>query len=451
MDNETTLTDIMASPMERGIGRFEYQPDSPIADGGFATVYWARDRVAATDVALKILKPEHEGNQRLLDAFFHDPRVARRLDHPNIIKILSVGDPAAKPYFFAMEYCGMGDLRRMIHKSRRLPIAKGLRVAMAICDALQYCHTSGLAHGDIKASNILFRNSETPVLSDFGNAVDHFRRDTDTHDQENVGSPPYMGPEIWEQRGCSPLSDLYSLGVLLYYILTGVLPFSGQSPDELKKMHLFTVPSPPSKWRSGILKPLDEVVLALLEKRPGDRMGSAGEVQSLLRQIYAESYDGVDAVTDAQVRILFDRKSADGITVTKFPFRIGKGESHPEEGNHLVVGNSDPYVSRCHAIIERFEEGFFFIDVSTNGSWVNGTRLYKQSIELCKDNAVLLGKETSLVITISGNNASERDHETAFLGSWGTNSQGMSHGLKAGIAVGAGLLILVIVANLIPW
>lgn len=448
MDNEAAMTDIVAVPTDRGIERFEYRPDSPMADGGFATVYWARDLVSATDVALKILKPEHEGNQRLVNAFFHDPRIARELDHPNIIKILSVGDPEVKPYFFSMEFCGMGDLRRVIQKSRRLPIPKALRIAIAVCDALQYCHASGLLHGDIKASNILFRDSETPVLSDFGNAVDDIQPGVGTGGQENVGSPPYMSPEVWGQQGYSAMSDLYSLGVLLYYMLTGVLPFSGQTPEELKKMHLFTVPPPPSKWRSSISKPLDEVVFSLLEKRPKDRIGSAGEVKTLLTQIHSEAYEGVDAVADARVKILFDRASKDGMEVTRFPFRIGKGGEDLEGANHLVVGTTDPYVSRCHAIIERFDEGFFFIDVSTNGSWVNGTRLHKQSIELCRDNAVLLGKETALVITISGRGKDEKD-ETAFLEGGGNSKQALRTRLQAGLLVGAGLLILLFIVNLI--
>ena len=406
MDDKAAVNIQPLAPLEGAAGfidRFEYRADSPIADGGFAYVYWARDRQSETDVALKVLKPEYEENMVVVDSFFRDPRIALQLDHPNIVKILNIGDSDTRPYFFAMEYCSMGDLRKWIQRTRRLSIARALRYAVGICDALQYCHASDVFHRDIKASNILFKNTHTPVLSDFGNALDEIRFQVDEGREENVGSPPYMSPEAWQRQGYTAASDLYSFGVLLYYMITGVLPFSGTTPEEFKKMHLFTTPATPSKWRASVTKPLDEVILSLLEKRPKDRITSVAEVRSLLDQIYRDSYEGIDAVTNAAVKIFLEDGTGSGISPQEYPFSIGKGDAGSKDSqNYLKVGARDPYVSRCHAVIERFEDGFFFIDMSTNGSWVNGTRLHKQSIELVRENKVLVGKETAFVIKVSG-------------------------------------------------
>ncbi len=444
MNDELTL-----NPPLAGINRFEYRSDAPIGDGGFAHVYSALDRSSGTEVALKILKPDHEDNKRVIESFFRDPGIAMQLDHPNIVKIISVGDLGTRPYFFAMEYCGLGDLRRRIQKARRLAMAKALRHSMAICDALRYCHQADIFHRDIKASNILFRNSETPVLSDFGNAGE-VRLKIESEESGNAGSPPYMSPEVWQGEDYSARSDLYSFGILLYYILTSTLPFSGQTPEEFRKMHLNSIPSPPSKWRASVSRDLDEVVLSLLEKRPRDRISSAAEVLANLTKIHQQSYEGIDMTADADVRIFFDRSSRNGISVSEFPFRIGKGEHEgPGRKNHLVVGSDDPYVSRCHAIVERFEEGFYFIDVSTNGSFVNGRRLHKQSVELCRENTVMIGRETTMVIRITGRKKSDDDAATTFFDKLELSKSRITPKIQAGMFVGAGIVVLWYVLKLI--
>lgn len=447
MDNDPAITPFGAGSSENGISRYEYRTDAPIGDGGFATVYWARDRVACTDVALKILKQEHEANPSAVEAFFRDPHIAERLDHPNIIKIHAVGDPNSSPYFFSMEYCALGDLRRILQKARRFTIPRSLRVVMTVADALRHCHESDLLHGDIKASNILFRSLETPVLSDFGNA----QGGQPVNTKGNFGSPAYLSPEVWGEAGHSEQSDLYSLGVVLYLMLTGVLPFSGETHEELKKMHLFTIPPPPSKWRSGITKPLDEIIMSLLEKRAEDRLGSAAELGSLLLRVYQDFYEGTDAGEQARVFISLEGSDRPPLHVRSFPFSIGKSAGKSVEGSrgedHLTVGGTDPYVSRSHGVIEKLEDGYSFIDVSTNGSWVNGTRIHRQAFELCRHNVVFLGKETTLVIRIEKPEMPDSGPGEAQAGV----KEGKHGPLKAGIVVGVCFLLLFFLVNLITW
>lgn len=264
----------------------DYRLHRLLGEGGFARVHLARDTVRSTDVALKILKSDFDSAQTIVDSFFRDADLVRTVEHKNIVRVVDIGPRTRHPFFFAMEYCHGGDLRSRIRTNGPLPILSALTVAAKACSALLVIHSRGLVHRDIKASNVLFRNDGEPVLTDFGIAVNGALKSAGFPVVADAGSPPYLAPEIWSDgpdAAENPAADMYAFGVLLYYALTGVFPFSAGSAAEYGKLHLYLTPVRPSKRRPGIARELDGVVLTLLEKRPENRIPSA-ELERLLRR-----------------------------------------------------------------------------------------------------------------------------------------------------------------------
>ncbi len=397
--------------MIRNIKTYRYDDEALLGEGGFARVFLAKGEGEENEAALKILKEEFEEDERVVGSFFRDPQVMKTLDHPNIIRILDVGAPAEKPFYLSMEYCAGGDLRAMIQRTQKLPIGQTLCYASTLSEALSYCHRSNILHRDIKASNILFRDEQTPLLSDFGSESPG--EGSGENGAPYVGSPPYLSPEVWEKNPYDEKSDLYSFGVLLYYALTGRLPFLAEEVEEYRRFHLSQVPLPPSTWNPSISNELDSVVLALLEKDPRNRIPNADELRTTLDGIYRNSY--ADPQQHLTKLVLFGpRTKKAGIDVSQFPYRIGKSEERGgDQSNDYAVGHHDPYVSRYHAVIDKIDDSFVFTDISTNGCTVNGERIHRQSVELRKENRVTLGSKTKLVLrVVSDTGVSEREGET---------------------------------------
>ncbi|HET9129727.1 MAG TPA: FHA domain-containing serine/threonine-protein kinase, partial [Terriglobia bacterium] len=354
-----------------------------LGEGGFSKVYLARNEREGTEQALKILKKEYEGDDRVVASFFRDPGVMMSLDHPNIIRIFDVGSPGESPFYHSMEYCAGGDLKNILQRRGRLPITTVLHHAITLCGALAYCHGRGIFHRDIKASNILYRDADTPVLSDFGTEVAGLELIATR--QCNVGSPPYLSPEVWESRSYDARSDLYSFGVLLYFAVTGRLPFVGGTLAEYRTLHRTKAPLPPSTWTPTVARDLDTVILALLEKNANDRISSAHDLGEQLARIRGRFYSGQGAHFTTRLVLSAPPHERRGITVHRFPCRIGKFEATSgDQHNDLIIGSDDPHVSRFHAVIEKIDESYLFTDVSSNGTIVNGVKIHKQSVELLK-------------------------------------------------------------------
>ncbi len=385
--------------MEKTVKTYTYDDELILGEGGFAKVFYARGGRPESEVALKILKREFEADDRVVSSFFRDPELMRTMSHDNIIRIQDVGNAAEKPYYLTMEYCSGGDLKNMIGRKHRLPFRLALQTTIAVCKALTYCHDRGILHRDVKASNILFRDEDSPVLSDFGAPVEEDVLRGQKVPQ--IGSPPYLPPEVWTGREYDARSDLYSLGVVLYYALTGKLPFSANSPEEFRELHLRATPALASSSRPGVVRSLDEVVRALLEKEPSNRVQTAESLRHRLEEIVSGAYSK-DASPKPLKVVLYDRPhQKTGLQITRFPFRIGKqSPGVSDEQNDLVIGSDDPFVSRVHAVVERIDDSFFFTDVSTNGSTVNGVRIHKQTVELSTQNEIHLGANTDFAVQV---------------------------------------------------
>jgi len=272
--------DIIEAPSPEVIG--PYRVLRPIAQGGMAAVYEAEEVKNGRRVAVKLLT--HRGLAR--PRFAREYRALTRLDHPNIIRVYRYGMHEGNPYL-SMELVD-GDAVQVYAKALGVPGSRKrtrevTRVLAEVADALQYLHDRAIVHRDLKSSNILVLRDGRAKLLDFGTARYLSGAESITRQGEFVGTFAYASPEQITGEHVDGRSDLYSMGVLLYRLLTGKRPFDADSPHALAKLHVERRPSPPSKLVSKIPPALDELVMRLLEKDPADRPASAKAVAEFLR------------------------------------------------------------------------------------------------------------------------------------------------------------------------
>ena len=242
--------------------------------GGMADVYRAEDERLGREVALKAVPPEFARDPERIERFEREVRAAARLSHPNIVTVFEFGHGEGQ-HFYTMALMPGGDLKARIRANPEgMPPAEARAVAVAVARALDYAHQQGLVHRDVKPENILFWQDGTPQLTDFGiaRAMESGTRMTATG--MSIGSPHYMSPEQAQGLEVDGRSDLYSLGVVLYEMLTGRLPFEAGNTLAVALAHL-NEPAPELPWELGEWQP---VVDRLLAKSPDDRYGSAGEL-----------------------------------------------------------------------------------------------------------------------------------------------------------------------------
>jgi serine/threonine protein kinase len=258
------------------IGR--YRIVSLIDAGGMADVYRVRDPEGGPDLALKVLPPELARDQTRARRFYQEIRAAGTLRHPNIVALRDVAE-ADGSYFYTMDLLPGGSLKSRINEGMRPDEA--LQVMIDISSALIHAHEKGFIHRDIKPGNILFRQDGTALLSDFGIVKVVGRRTVDTRTGMSVGSPHYMSPEQASGKKISPASDLYSLGIVFYEMLTGQVPFDAEESIAVALKHLKEQPRP---LPSG-LRRFQPVMNKLLAKNEKKRFADAAALQRALVQL----------------------------------------------------------------------------------------------------------------------------------------------------------------------
>ncbi len=250
-----------------------------------ATVYRARDEVLARTVAIKILHPNLVDDAEFLERFRREALAAARLTHPNIVSIYDTGteeSDSGDQHFIVMEFCGGGTLASLIAREGSLRPDRISEIGASICDALAYAHSNGVIHRDVKPANVLLADDGTVKVSDFGIAKAAFNGKDITTTGSLLGTVTYISPE--HARGEEPdeRSDIYSLGVVLYELATGRVPFSAETPVATAMLHVNEPPQPPRAIRAGIPRDLEETILAALAKDPADRPSSADELRTRL-------------------------------------------------------------------------------------------------------------------------------------------------------------------------
>ena len=256
-----------------------YVLESPIASGGMATVWQARDGVLARTVAVKVLHPHLAEDEEFLERFRREALAAARLSHPNIVSIYDTGsersvDDVPRNYI-VMEYCAGGTLTDIIQEHGPLDAQRASGITCGICDALAYAHSSGVVHRDIKPANVLLTSDGTLKVADFGIAKAAFGDADITTTGSILGTVTYLSPEQVQGEEPSARSDLYSLGVVLYEMLVGRPPFVEESQIAVAMKHARVEPPAPRSVRAGISRPVEAVVMKALQKNPGDRYESA--------------------------------------------------------------------------------------------------------------------------------------------------------------------------------
>ncbi len=254
-----------------------------LGEGGMAQVYLARDVRLGREVAVKVLDKELAHSSGFRDRFDREAKVAARLDHPNIVPLYDYGENGGVLYL-VMPYLSGGSVQQML-KRAPFPADQALTYGAQICDALAYAHKEGVIHRDVKPANMLLHADGRVMLADFGLAkiLDGSSRAGRRSGRPDAGTPEYMAPE--QIRGHSePRSDLYGLGVVLYLLLTGRLPFSGPTSEAVMDAHLYGHPAPLRSLNPHVTPAVEAVVLRALAKRPEDRFASASDMGAALMQ-----------------------------------------------------------------------------------------------------------------------------------------------------------------------
>ncbi len=268
-----------------------YQLVKLIGTGGMAVVYLANDLRTKHEVAVKILLPDYSKDAEFLERFDREAAAASKMSHHNIVNLLDVSVDKGLHYL-VMEYVKGSTLKEIIQQNGPIPPDKAAQVAIRILSALEHAHKNGIIHRDIKPQNILIHAEGHVKVGDFG--IAHVAGSRTLSKDDNVmGSVYYLSPEQARGREVTGASDIYSVGVVLYEMLTGHVPFDGDTPVAVAMMQIKSDPPPMSDYVSGIPPALERIVLKAMSKQPEKRYQSAFEMaQDLHRVIHVPDWNG---------------------------------------------------------------------------------------------------------------------------------------------------------------
>jgi serine/threonine-protein kinase len=250
-----------------------YRIEEPIARSGMASIYRATDLRDNRVVALKIPHPDLEADPILYDRFTRESDIGEKLDHPKVMRVFG-GEKRSRIYM-VMEWCHGRLLRQILHEGR-ISQERAIRITIGILEALEYIHANGIIHRDLKPENVMVGEDDSIKLIDFGIAGDSSaRRLTYANITAALGTPDYISPEQVKGKRGDGRSDLYTVGVMLYEMLTGKLPFIGPNPQAAMNERLLNHPIPPRVADPGVSPQLQEVIYRALERDPKNRYATA--------------------------------------------------------------------------------------------------------------------------------------------------------------------------------
>lgn len=259
-------------------GRFLIQ--EAIGRSGMATIYRAVDQAGGGSVAVKVPLRRVESDPVSFGRFEREGRIGEALDDPRLLRFIRVAGPKSRPYI-ATDYVDGCTLAYVIHRTRPVPERDALRIASAVCGALGHMHERGIIHRDLKPANIMIRRDRTLCLMDFGLAAEI---DTGARILAGLtplfGTPEYMAPEQVRNRRNDGRTDIYSLGVILYQMLTGVLPFRHEDPWAAAQLRVTGDPVAPRSINPGISPEAEEIVLRAMRRKPGERYPTVAALQA---------------------------------------------------------------------------------------------------------------------------------------------------------------------------
>jgi eukaryotic-like serine/threonine-protein kinase len=403
-----------------------YRIEALLGEGGMGAVYKAYDINLARHVALKVMHRQFANQSEFQHRFLQEAQAAARLDHPSIVRIYNFGMREGFLYI-VMEFVPGATLatylRRLEKSGQIVRLDETLTILAQVADALGYAHRQGVVHRDIKPDNILLKPLDEPdrdgdppiraLVTDFGLAklvAGGIQTETGTF----MGTLPYMSPEQCLGRELDGRSDLYSLGVLLYQLATGQLPFDIQSPTEAVMKHIQEVPPEPRSVRPELPVAVENIIKQAIAKEPAARFRTGEQMARALRQValglndddvtqIAPDQSVISLVTQLLPAEAVAEPSRPGFELTALPGEerllvARKGESpatYALDQQVVTIGRGDDNdvalpaegVSRHHARIERTTTGWRVLDLgSTNGSFLNGNRLLPDIPEVWEEN-----------------------------------------------------------------
>jgi len=262
-------------------GRYEFIEE--LGRGGMGKVYKVFDKKINDEVAIKILKPEISDDKKIIERFSNELKLARKIVHKNVGRMFDINDEDGT-HFITMEYVPGEDLKSFIKRVGHLPTGKSISIAKQVCEGLVEAHRLGVVHRDLKPSNIMIDREGNARIMDFGIARSLKTKGL-TSTGVVVGTPEYMSPEQVEGKEIDRRSDIYSLGVIIFEMLTGKAPFSGETPYSIAFKHKTEPPPDPKELNVQIPEKLSQVILKCMEKNKEERYQKAEELFSDLIQI----------------------------------------------------------------------------------------------------------------------------------------------------------------------
>jgi serine/threonine-protein kinase len=262
-----------------------------------ATVFKAHDVDSGKVVGIKVPHPEIEADPALYERFLREEEIGRKIDHPGVMKVFA--NPDRSQVYMVMEWIEGRLLRQLLNEQGKLPVERAIRLTIRICEALEHIHQHGVVHRDLKPENIMVDAEDNIRLIDFGIAGNAgARRLTFGNFSRNMGTPDYISPEQVRGRRGDARSDVYSLGVMLYEMLTGKVPFTGTNPFAVMNDRLLNQPIPPRNLEPAITSQLQEILYRALEREPKNRYHSAQEMASDL--MHPEQVGVAERVEEAE-------------------------------------------------------------------------------------------------------------------------------------------------------
>lgn len=261
-----------------------YHIERPLGQGGMAQVFKARDLNLQRDVAIKVLREDYIDDPAFRARFLQEARAAANLLHPNVVTVYDFGSDERR-VFIIMEHVDGTDLKTLLRRRGRLQVELAVDLMQQICAGVGYAHRAGLVHCDLKPHNVLVTADQRAKITDFGIARALSAIRPDEHHDTVWGSPQYFAPEQAAGKPPSPASDVYSLGVMFYEMLTGRLPFESEDSERLTELHQNSPPPSPRLHNPAVPRALEQIVLKVLSKEPAARYRTADQLGRVLKNI----------------------------------------------------------------------------------------------------------------------------------------------------------------------
>jgi serine/threonine protein kinase len=253
-----------------------YQIIEELGKGGMGRVYKVLDKEVNAKVALKLIKPEIASDKKTIERFRNELKVARDISHKNVCRMYDLGKEEGA-YYITMEYVSGEDLKSFIRRSGIISVGKAISIANQVCEGLLEAHRLGVVHRDLKPQNIMIDKEGNARIMDFGIARS-LRAKGITGSGVMIGTPEYMSPEQVDGKEVDQRADIYSLGVILYEMITGQVPFEGDTPFSIGVKQKSEIPRPPKEINEQIPEDLSHVILKCMEKDKEKRYQSVGEL-----------------------------------------------------------------------------------------------------------------------------------------------------------------------------